>query len=366
MTIDLNDLVEKEIYPFWTLTLKRILDAAEKSGLKQTTLKELESLFLNSIQSKNLFLTIDSVRSSVNKLIDAGFTPTLFFIRFDRMQSCATQEFFSNLEGLRYATHNNLNFVFTTYRSLNELSPTVYNLSPLSIASNETYLIPANFEDLKIIYDAYNKKYQINLEKSIAEELLNLTGGYVQYLQLGLITLQSQTKQIKTKEDLVTLLSEDERINLQSEELWESLTDFEQEVGVKIAKNWYVNEEERNKAKYLWVTGLIKDETNKPRFFSPVFLEFVSKKISKKGLNGSIELTKKEHLLYSYLKDNLDQICERENIINAVWPEEEGIGVSDWAIDRLVARLRKKLLAQKENFEIVTVKTRGFKLIERS
>src|SRR3989338_5709703 len=64
VTIDLNDLVEKEIYPFWTLTLKRILDASEKSSVKQSTLKEIESLFLNSIQSKNLFLTIYIIRNS--------------------------------------------------------------------------------------------------------------------------------------------------------------------------------------------------------------------------------------------------------------------------------------------------------------
>ena len=126
VTIDLNDLVEKEIYPFWTLTLKRILDASEKSSVKQSTLKEIESLFLNSIQSKNLFLTIDSIRSSIAKLIDAGFSPTLFFIRFDRMQSCATQEFFSNLEGLKSSTHHHLNFVFTTFRSLNELSVAIF------------------------------------------------------------------------------------------------------------------------------------------------------------------------------------------------------------------------------------------------
>src|SRR5258708_27975753 len=31
--VDLNDLVEQEIYPFWTLTLKRVLDATEQSSL---------------------------------------------------------------------------------------------------------------------------------------------------------------------------------------------------------------------------------------------------------------------------------------------------------------------------------------------
>jgi len=47
-----------------------------------------------------------------------------------------------------------------------------------------------------------------------------------------------------------------------------------------------------------------------------------------------------------------------------VWPEVEGLGVSDWAIDRLVARVRSKLKKQKSKVRIVTVKTRGYKLIK--
>jgi len=37
-------------------------------------------------------------------------------------------------------------------------------------------------------------------------------------------------------------------------------------------------------------------------------------------------------------------------------------GVSDWAIDRLVARVRVKLPQQNSPYEIVTVRTRGYKL----
>jgi DNA-binding winged helix-turn-helix (wHTH) protein len=78
----------------------------------------------------------------------------------------------------------------------------------------------------------------------------------------------------------------------------------------------------------------------------------------------SIEFSKKEHLLYSLLLDKSGEICERDTIIHAVWPESEEIGVSDWTIDRLVARLRHKLLIQKSDNKIVTVKTRGYKLVQ--
>ncbi|MBI2025734.1 helix-turn-helix domain-containing protein, partial [Candidatus Kaiserbacteria bacterium] len=73
---------------------------------------------------------------------------------------------------------------------------------------------------------------------------------------------------------------------------------------------------------------------------------------------------KKEHLLYTLLDQHVNDICEREKIVETVWPEYSEFGVSDWAIDRLVARVRSKLKRQKSLYEIVTIRTRGYKLAQ--
>src|SRR5438067_959251 len=51
ISVDLNDLIERELFAFWTLTLKRIVDAVERSSLDGKIKKELDALFLGSIQS---------------------------------------------------------------------------------------------------------------------------------------------------------------------------------------------------------------------------------------------------------------------------------------------------------------------------
>ena len=84
--VDLNDLVEREVFPFWILTLKRIVDAVESSGLKQATKEYVERLFLDSMQSKDTFLTIENVKKSLIKITDEKILPTVFFIRFDRLK----------------------------------------------------------------------------------------------------------------------------------------------------------------------------------------------------------------------------------------------------------------------------------------
>src|SRR5438046_2861339 len=44
--VDLNDLVEREIFPFWILTFKRINDVVEKSDIPKKIKKQVELYFL--------------------------------------------------------------------------------------------------------------------------------------------------------------------------------------------------------------------------------------------------------------------------------------------------------------------------------
>lgn len=153
-----------------------------------------------------------------------------------------------------------------------------------------------------------------------------------------------------------------EQIVLQSEELFASLTKAEKEIILKVSQKGVLFPDQIEKARYVWDTGMVSGN-QKRSIFSPLFNEY----ISKIGLpkNSSAELTKKEHLLFTYLHKRADQLCEREALVEAVWPEQSETGVSDWAIDRLVARVRAKLKVQKSHYEIVTVITRGYKLVQK-
>lgn len=361
IAVDLNDLIERTLPSFWILTLKRILDAVEFSGFNPKTKKYIENLFLDGIQSKNTFLLIENIKKALNKIILEESLPTIFFIRFDRISESATADFFANLEGLKNSTHNKLSFVFTTSRGLNSISPKVFSHTSLSLAESEIFLKPAGEIDSKTVCDAYLNNYNLQIPISMESELIKLTGGYIQYLQLALISLNRKEIDPKKIADLFTFLIKDERIQLQSEELWEDLTKPEQLILLKITDGKKLTDNELKEGRYLIESGFL---TSDLKIFSPLFANFLKDKNQKGGgSNGKIELSKKEHLLFSFLKQNLNEICEREAIIEAVWPEEESLGVSDWAIDRLVARLRKKIKDEGE-FEIVTVKTRGFKLIK--
>lgn len=366
--VDLNDLVEREVFPFWILTLKRILDSVENSNLGKPTKKYVEGLFLDCMQSKDTFLTIEGVKKSLARITQEGILPTIFFIRFDRLKEIVTSELFGNLQGLKDAANRKVSYVFTSFRGLTDLAPTVFTKSSISLFAQNIYIRPAEKKDTKIIFDTYKERYKLFFSPTLETSLFEVVDGYVQYLQLALISVHETGKTFKTKEEIFDFLSKDERIMLQSEELWESLDNQEKNILLKVEKNENVTAEERKLASYLWDGGFVNENSpaggGRNIIFSPLFSHYLKQRQMGKSNNVSVELSKKEHLLFTFLKSKIGNICEREEIIQAVWPEVEEFGISDWAIDRLVARLRVKLKAQNAKFEIQTVKTRGYKMVE--
>jgi len=358
--VDLNDLIERNILAFWTLFLTRLVDSVQSSTLPESDKRQCRRLFVQSIQLKDHFFTVDSVRKVLETLVATGLYPTIFFIRFDRLQEVVTPEFFSNLLGLRDAARHKLSYVFTSFRPLHDLAPEVFKKQFLSVFSRDMYHPPATGEDLTIIMDTLEEQYHTALDKTLGQAVVDLSGGYVQYLQLALIRLKEETRKPKDVAELSALLSHDEQIIFQSEELFESLTKAEKDVLICVQRGDRITQDQRKAAEYLWNTGMVKDEKAKGRLFSPLFAEYVKTISGSEHINK--EFTKKEHLLFTFLKSHENELCERETIIEAVWPENQELGVSDWAIDRLVARLRTKLKDHESPYQIVTVVTRGYKL----
>src|SRR3989338_11285310 len=53
ISVDLNDLVELEIFTFWILTFKRVNDAVQTASAGEKLKREVNILFLDSIQERD-------------------------------------------------------------------------------------------------------------------------------------------------------------------------------------------------------------------------------------------------------------------------------------------------------------------------
>lgn len=83
-------------------------------------------------------------------------------------------------------------------------------------------------------------------------------------------------------------------------------------------------------------------------------------------LSGQAQLTAKEHLLWEYLVAHPHLVCEKDDIIRAVWPEDRIFerGVRDDSLAQLVRRLREKIEPDPSTpRSIHTVPGRGYRFI---
>jgi hypothetical protein len=74
-------------------------------------------------------------------------------------------------------------------------------------------------------------------------------------------------------------------------------------------------------------------------------------------------LSPPQYRLLELLYQNAGHICTREQVIDTVWPDAYGEGVSEQAIDALIRRLRDRLSELDSETEfVVTVRGHGFRL----
>lgn len=356
--LDLNKLVERDIYPFWTLLLKRLVEVCTPDRVGEEIAKEGRHLFNTAIQLKDLQVTVDNIRALIELLTKRHISLTLVLNRFDRLWDVASPALLSNLSSLRDLSDDTLAFICTSFRPLT-LFPKLRG-EQLGFMS-EYYFLPAKGVDALSLVDLHARQFNLKLTDTAAETVAKVSGGHAQYARI-LIGKKLLPREHEKEEKFIERAGTDEEVQLLSEEIYKNLNEAEQSLLISIARQDFVSNTELEKSQYLTKTGMVQ-RTKTLSIFSPMF-EFYLKHLGSSH-TSTIEFTKKEKLLFAYLHKHEGIVCERDAIIEAVWPEQAESGVSDWAIDRLVARVRAKLKKQKSHFEIVTVITRGYKLISK-
>ena len=77
-----------------------------------------------------------------------------------------------------------------------------------------------------------------------------------------------------------------------------------------------------------------------------------------------VTLSPKEYLLLAYLHERRGQVCSKDDIGHAVWPEYERGGIFDYQIENLVRRLRTRIEFDPATPQLLfTVRGLGYKLM---
>jgi hypothetical protein len=172
----------------------------------------------------------------------------------------------------------------------------------------------------------------------------------------------------------------DRDLNVQGEcrKLWDDLTEAQQDALMAVVGG--EDEVEERALDSLRLKGVV--HAGDELLLSPVFEGFVrrqrlTRRRRHEGVRVDVEsgtvwvdahqtptLTDLEYRLLLLLYGRLNKICDKYQIVEAVWGEEYIDQVDDARIDKLLSRLRAKVEPDPRNPRyIVTVRGRGYKLV---
>lgn len=368
----------------------------------QEALDQIQILFKEALSLGEPLLLWQNFKKAVDLLANReGLSLIFLFDRFDQYQKFASAEFFLNLRTLRSLAKYRFAVVFALDRPLEQtLDGSIYREFYEFLIGHTVYLPlwDKPTEEFRLAY--LEKMAGKRIESKVKERLLVLTGGHGKLTKVGAEAVLASThppgggdppsagRHLEGEKQLEDFLLSQPDIQGSLAEIWHTLSLEEKEVLQKIVRRNKLEDKETLGS--LILHDLVKKagETGVFDLTIPLFGDYLQKHVSEgeekilyrpetnEILKGekviSDGFTAQEFRLLKYLLENPGRVCEREEIIRAVWPETKSTeGISDEAIDQMVFRLRKKTEADPKSLpagrqvpqHLQTVKGRGFRFI---
>jgi len=242
---------------------------------------------------------------------------TLLFDRFDVFSHSAQPTIFSNLRALRDTHKYRLTYVTATRRPLDPHT----ELAELFFA-HTLWLGPLSDEDAYWNIDRYARRIGRDWDQSTAQAMITISGAYPALLRA---VCEAYAAGVRLDTD-------------------------------ELASHPAVQRRLSN----FWADEPSQDERSKSGLEAVPLLNLAS---GPQRLDAA-DLTAKEHLLLEYFRAHPDEVCEKEDLVRAVWSEDQIYerGIRDDSLAQLVRRLRVKIEPDpSEPRYIHTVTGRGYR-----
>lgn len=213
----------------------------------------------------------------------------------------------------------------------------------------------------------YTNQWNTPLSPTTVQRICDACGGYLWLIHQAVRTLRDSPE--SSPEDVF----ENELFMRKLEVIWTKCTKTQQTILTKSVKGTLTKEDmAAHEYRYLLAIGMLKDTNGKISIGIPLLSRIIEKEKQLSQLhvrNGVLfiadeavtpMLTKKEHILLTLFVSRQKQLIPREDIAKALWQNVWQEKYSDWAIDRLLYRLRAKLTTLGIDTHLLkTVKRRG-------
>lgn len=385
----MNNLLEASIASFYRLLFKRLIEGIKLSNeIPDTIRMTIEQRYKEVILTTDTFLLYEETKDTLKLLTDSDVSVVLVLDEFVKLKEIGTLAF-SNLKAIRDVDKDQISIVFVGNQNLLDLfdHDTLQGLHTL-LRFKFIYVNRLTKKEADNIFDDYEKKLEYKISQSDKEIIYNLTGGNI-WLMKKIITLHNENPEIfHNGKDLADKLLTIYDIQVTVDYFWNKLSPQDSSNALSLLKN----EDQDIVNNYLFESGiLIRNHDGSITTFSPLLDSYIKNTLlkveqdsnTKSEITNKIfkidsedriitkdhavigsELTKTEFDVLAYLIENSGKAVTRDELGVVMWGDERFEKYSDYAIDRLISRIRSKI---GENASapkyLKTVKGVGFRFI---
>lgn len=341
------------------LIIHRLIREAERQGLDQEFVAGLDELHSRVIAQPDPLLALRYSERIIGRLLESqGLRRlVLLFDQFEDIWAHMDAQLFLNLRYLRDEFKYRLVFLTITRGRLQRVRQRTRN----DLAAVESFweifdphvfgLGMCNTDDARLVLERIASRNCGTVDDELVAAALALTGGHPALLRTMYWKYFSSSAALPTIDEIIAV----PEIARECGKLWQDLLADEQQLVRTIASGGDPVEPGETLAE-LRLKELVCDEP--PRLFSPIFHAYVQQHSATDasgvlvdrrqrlvwvdGRQLASRLAPLEFSLIEYLAERSGQVCTRDEILAALYPDDH-VDSTDDRIDTLVRRLRESL-----------------------
>lgn len=371
------ELTEESNAGYIKLIAKSIVDSTKQR--KEVKLGNEDIYYYSQDNYSEALARLDLL---VQEISSFNITIVLFLGEFDEF-SFATSVLYNNLKSLYTRARGSLQYVFLVLDDVTqpELLNRFGELNEL-LLRNVIYVPLCNDRETDYVIDQFSKDLNRQFSEEERQLLKELCGGHPFLLKscTRLIALMNgQTASINAVRQMLFSHFEPRSV---CQKIYGLLTDENKQLLRQIVSTKI--KDLPTSAAYLIQLGLIKNMDDYWYPFGKLFEAVVendgqyktipmdsSSDLTFEEKNGAIfikgasvedKFTRQEYEILRFLLSDPTKLRSRDEIGEAMWGKQSYEKYSDWAIDQVMSKIRKKLKVLGAGESLVTVRGRGYKL----
>jgi hypothetical protein len=370
--VDLNNLPSNDLATLFRVILRSLYEAYDQLiSIKEALATSVETLYRQVEEKTDPFLSQSALREALLLFQEQAIRLVLVLDPFDQFCATATSQVLDNLRGLRDSFKDTLSFLIGLRHEM------AYIRNPVELAelfelvdTHQCWLGPMDKADAHWVVGQVEASIGCAFSETQLEQLIELTGGYPALLRAASLWL-AKVSPVPEMDTWADQLLTEASIQNRLKELRQGLTG-EEEAALSVLQMALMMASARDRQenmrqisqKYqetlarLQVKGLCQQTESGWRFFSPLLAKFVAEmegvsagKIwreptTQRFFLGERELTslsERDRQFLQYFLDNPRLAHRIDDLIEAVWSEEDSSGVSNEAVQQAIRHLRKHI-----------------------